>query len=106
MPGSIHSPLTKGCHSLIKQGAKLAETADDILEELKLPARERRRAGAARRRARRTPCSRSSASIRATSTRSPRAAASSADALAALLTQWEIEGLVEALPGGRYQRVR
>src|SRR5207237_6669702 len=36
IPGSIHSPLAKGCHSLIKQGAKLAETADDILEELQM----------------------------------------------------------------------
>ena len=37
MPGSIHSPLAKGCHSLIKQGAKLAESAEDILEELHVP---------------------------------------------------------------------
>ncbi|KEA62475.1 Rossmann fold nucleotide-binding protein Smf possibly involved in DNA uptake [Marinobacterium lacunae] len=34
LPGSIHNPLSKGCHSLIKQGAKLAESSDDILSEL------------------------------------------------------------------------
>jgi DNA processing protein len=34
IPGSIHSPLAKGCHLLIKQGAKLVESAQDILEEI------------------------------------------------------------------------
>lgn len=34
IPGSIHNPLTRGCHALIKQGAKLVETVADIFEEL------------------------------------------------------------------------
>lgn len=34
IPGSIHSPLSRGCHQLIRQGAKLVETGQDIIEEL------------------------------------------------------------------------
>jgi DNA processing protein len=37
IPGSIHSAQSKGCHLLIKQGAKLVESSQDVLEELKLP---------------------------------------------------------------------
>lgn len=35
IPGSIHNPLARGCHQLIRQGAKLVETADDIFSELR-----------------------------------------------------------------------
>jgi DNA processing protein len=34
IPGSIHNPAAKGCHALIRQGAKLADSARDILEEI------------------------------------------------------------------------
>ncbi|MEN9888554.1 MAG: hypothetical protein RL559_591 [Pseudomonadota bacterium] len=37
IPGSIHSPQSKGCHALIRQGAKLVESAQDVLEELRTP---------------------------------------------------------------------
>ena len=35
IPGSIHSPLSRGCHRLIREGAKLVETAEDVIEELR-----------------------------------------------------------------------
>ena len=34
IPGSIHNPLARGCHALIREGAKLVETAQDVVEEL------------------------------------------------------------------------
>lgn len=107
MPGSVHSPLAKGCHNLIKQGAKLAESAEDILEELRLPQTRPRAASASQPRHESIhpvleqlgfdPCDFDTLASRT---------GVSAGALAALLTQWEIDGLIEALPGGRYQRVR
>jgi DNA processing protein len=37
IPGSIHSPQSRGCHALIREGAKLVDGASDILDELRLP---------------------------------------------------------------------
>jgi DNA processing protein len=106
MPGSVNSPLAKGCHSLIKQGAKLVETADDILEELGMPAASV---------ANSAPVANETANHEVLKTLGYdpcdidtlcAKSGVSTDLIAALLTQWELEGLIEALPGGRYQRVR
>lgn len=104
MPGSIHSPLTKGCHALIKQGAKLAETAADILEELRLPGLVQQSPGASDLEETDPllshlgfdPCDFETLTARM---------GLEPSSVAELLTQWEIEGRIEALPGGRYQRL-
>ncbi|PTN09434.1 DNA-processing protein DprA [Nitrosomonas aestuarii] len=41
IPGSIHSPLSKGCHALIKEGAKLVESTQDVLDELNYSAAQK-----------------------------------------------------------------
>ena len=109
IPGSIHSPLAKGCHALIKQGAKLVESAADVLEELRLPASTPatphgetavvagERAGALLAALGDDPCDADMLAGRC---------GLSAAETSALLTQLELEGHVAALPGGRYQRLR
>ncbi|WP_284424572.1 DNA-processing protein DprA [Acidovorax sp. SUPP1855] len=47
IPGSIHAPQSRGCHALIRQGAKLVESAQDVLEELRLAPSEAPRAAPA-----------------------------------------------------------
>jgi DNA processing protein len=47
IPGSIHAAQSRGCHALIRQGAKLVESAQDVLEELRWPLRAPESAGPA-----------------------------------------------------------
>jgi DNA processing protein len=110
IPGSIHSPLAKGCHALIKQGAKLVESAADVLEELHFAPRAARgsRAQPASELALRLPPEFLQAL--GFDPFDPDALAArtglSAAEISALLTQLEIEGMLAALPGGRFQRIR
>ncbi len=103
VPGSIHSALAKGCHQLIKQGAKLVESAADILEELNLPwAREmlaeqpETSADPVLDHMGPDPISLDELAARSGLT---------VDSLSAMLFTRELEGRVATLPGGFYQRI-
>jgi len=116
IPGSIHSPLAKGCHQLIKQGAKLVDDAADIIDELGLAPPGKRAAGrvadspheegiaaddtpegAVLHHLGYDPCGMDMLSARTGLT---------PDALYAILVTLELEGRVATLPGGHYQRLR
>ena len=103
LPGSIHSPLSKGCHELIKQGAKLVESAQDVLDELAGIARPATASPAPPEEEHEVlhhlghdPCNVDTLCRRSGLT---------ADIVSAMLLELELDGKVASLPGGRYQRV-
>lgn len=114
IPGSIHNPLARGCHSLIRQGAKLVETASDVLEELGVLIGS---SGARRDEAAPAPISdvELDADYRKLLSEMGfdpisvdhlvQRTGLTADAVSSMLLLLELEGLVSALDGGRYCRV-
>lgn len=108
IPGSIHSPLARGCHALIKAGAKLVESTRDILEELGVRAPE---VGAAR-----TPAeaalSEAESRMLALIGYDPidldslcRRSSLTPDVVSPILLGLELSGHVACLPGHRYVRL-
>ncbi len=103
IPGSIHSPQSRGCHALIKQGAKLVDSAQDILGELNWapgPAQAPALATAPVDDALLAALGHDPVTLDALLARTGESAA----ALNARLLELELEGRVARLPGGLYQR--
>jgi DNA processing protein len=101
IPGSIHSPQARGCHALIKQGAKLVESANDIFEELgyalhDIPAANTHSEHPLFVHLGFEPVDAESLSQRSGLTISE---------LSAILLQLELDGHIASLPGGLYQRI-
>lgn len=114
IPGSIHNPLARGCHRLIRDGAKLVESANDVLEELGplvgvlSPADSAVKTVDATKEAEDPEY----ASLLETIGHDPTPVdvivartGKSADVISSMLLILELQGKVEAAPGGRYARV-
>jgi len=112
IPGSIHSPLSKGCHKLIKEGAKLVESVHDILGEIGLDSAATAAHGSASASAAVAPATDASRALLGELGFEPK----TPDELVARLT-WPVErimtellalemaGAVAQMPGGRFQRL-
>jgi DNA processing protein len=107
IPGSIHSPLSKGCHLLIKQGAKLVESAGDILEELGAvtsvdPSPDTTRSGNPEQNVLLDALGFDPLSLETLCAR----CGLTPESASAMLLALELDGFVSRLPGGKFQRVR
>jgi DNA processing protein len=107
IPGSIHSPFSKGCHRLIKDGAKLVESAQDVLEEFGVTTSATNGVDVAAH-----PRSGVQEAVLDALGRDPadldtlcERTGLGADVVAATLAELEIDGLVATQAGGRYQRL-
>lgn len=119
LPGSIHNPLARGCHQLIRDGAKLVETTDHILEEIAgrfdsyrpAPGAAHDRPAGARDTPGETAVDPDSAELLSALGHAPARIDDlvsrtgwSADAVSSRLLILELEGEVVTLPGGAYAR--
>jgi DNA processing protein len=105
IPGSIHSPLSKGCHALIKQGAKLVESASDVLEELGGFLVPRQPPAEAMTNGSHPVLGWLGYDPTDIDTMVARSGLTS-ETVCAMLLELELEGRVASLPGGLYQRIR
>ena len=111
IPGSIHSPLARGCHQLIRQGAKLVESAQDIIEEL-VPIWSPRHTLAKKEGGLSVQGKTDSAGqVLAVMGTEPVGLEEllgrtglTVDGLSAMLLSLELEGMIAPMPGGYYQR--
>ena len=107
IPGSIHSPFSKGCHQLIKQGAKLVEDANDILVELHwgnvAPSTAARFNGEE---VEGDPLLSAMGYDPVTVDILLQRVKLPADQLISRLTELELDGVIATMPGGKYQRLR